>query len=194
MCVSWYGVHRTCSTCIELLDYNCLYFTGLPHAGESEVWETETRSDLAEDIGEIADVECTMDEIEGMFPQTQKNSKAMSIVWLISHFLLELQRKHFLPDSVLSLLLSFFSITFHIIGISSTFVKEIALLFPPSLHCLHKLLGYQKDEFMKYVVCANPKCSAVYKYDDCVEIAGRHWSSKLCSNLTPTGTILVMTC
>ena len=47
---------------------------------------------------------------------------------------------------------------------------------------------------MKYVVCANAKCSAVYKYDDCVAIAGRHWSSKLCSNLMLTGTILVMTC
>ena len=80
---------------VELLDYNCLYFTGMPHAGELEVWETETRSDLAEDIGEIADVECTMDEIEDLFPQTQKNSKAMSIVLLISHFLLGLQRKHF---------------------------------------------------------------------------------------------------
>ena len=113
---------------VELLDYNCLYFTGLPHAGESEVCETETRSDLAEDIGEIVDVECTMYEIEDLFSQTQKNSKAMSIVLLISHFLLGLQEEA-LPDSVLSLLLSFFSITFHIIGISSTFVKEIRFFF-----------------------------------------------------------------
>ena len=186
-------MHRTCSTCIELLDYNCLYFTGLPHAGESEVWETETRSDLAEDIGEIADVECTMDEIEDLFPQTQKKLQG-NVDRIINFSLSSWASRGSIArfSSFTSAFVFFYYVSYHRHFLY--ICKRNTLLFPPSLHCLHKLLGYQKDEFMKYVVCANAKCSAVYKYDDCVAIAGRHWSSKLCSNLMLTGTILVMTC
>ena len=57
-------------------------------------------------------------------------------------------------------MLAFFSILFHVLGYSSDFIKQVAAIFPSSLHGLYKLVGYRHDSFIKYVVCPNPKINA----------------------------------
>ena len=39
----------------------------------------------------------------------------------------------------------------------------------------------KKDNFTIYVVCPNPCCCALYKYDDCIDGRGEHRESKCCS-------------
>ena len=59
----------------------------------------------------------------------------------------------------------------------SNFFKVLSLLspqfitfseqFPSTLYKFHKMLGTQKDTFIRYVTCT--KCSMVYKYADCIK-------------------------
>ena len=153
-----------------------------------EVWEDECSSHLTEDIDDLVSVETEPDELDNSFTIDADNSKAMTIVLWVAHFLLALQRRHLLPDAVLSLLLTFFSVLFRVLGraSSSDTIVQIVAAFPPSLYHLHKLVGYQKDSFIKYVTCPNPACSAIYMYKDCVHTVGTQKTSKRCSN-SPCG-------
>ena len=44
-------------------------------------------------------------------------------------------------------------------------VASFAVLFPRSVHLLHKQLGVDQDKFIKYVLC--PKCNSLYNFDVC---------------------------
>lgn len=55
-------------------------------------------------------------------------------------------------------------------------------LFPKTLYKVKKLIGFDKDQFIKYVCC--PKCNKLYKYSDAIYI-DRHGlkHSVLCNNV-----------
>ena len=77
---------------------------------EQELWEDESRSNLADDISEMVSVESDTDELQDVFSLLSDNAEAVNIVQWFANFMLGLQRNYSLPDAVLSLLLSFFSI------------------------------------------------------------------------------------
>ena len=103
------------------------------------------------------------------------------VIWTV-YFLALLQKKHFLPDAALSLLLHFFSVFFKILGSLSPQLKQFSNHFPPTLYKFHTLLGTrQATDFIKYVVClAVPWCinwKIVY-----IEKVGTQTHSKCCLN------------
>ncbi|XP_070548294.1 uncharacterized protein [Ptychodera flava] len=50
-------------------------------------------------------------------------------------------------------------------------LTEFAKIFPTSLYKVRKLLGLNRDKFVKYVAC--PKCHTVYKFEDCYRVNSR---------------------
>ena len=75
-----------------------------------------------------------------------------------------------MPDAALILLLSFLAIFFRILSHLSPQLTTYFQQFPPTLYKFRQLLGAQQEGFVRYAVC--PICSAVYKYDDCIEKVG----------------------
>lgn len=107
------------------------------------------------------------------------DSSLSLVLWLV-YFLNLLQKKHFMPNAALSLLLSFLSLFFKVLGRLSPQVSGIAQHFPSTVYQMHKLLGLPKESFTRYVTCA--KCYTVYKYSECVEKSGAAVTPKVCSH------------
>ncbi len=99
-------------------------------------------------------------------------------MWLVG-FLIQLQAKHFIPDSALNLLLRFLHTFFCVLGRFCGFVAAMATQFPSTLYRLKKTLTYA-HQFTRFVVC--PKCLKLYHYEECVVISGSRRSSKVCSH------------
>ena len=105
-----------------------------------------------------------------MYNFEDQSSTDPLLLWLV-HFIALLQKRHFLPDAALVLLLRFFAIFFNILSGISPQLTSFSQQFPPGLYKFHKLLGARQEEaFVRYVVC--PICSMVYNYDDCLERNG----------------------
>ena len=105
-----------------------------------------------------------------MYNFDDQSSTDPLLLWLV-HFIALLQKRHFLPDAALVLLLRFFAIFINILSGISPQLTSFSQQFPPSLYKFHKLLGARQEEaFVRYVVC--PICSMVYNYDDCLERNG----------------------
>ena len=121
-----------------------LYF----YAEETEVWE---------DLGE--DDEWFLQEGCATTRETTTTTGAL-VVWLVN-LIAHIQRKHYIPDAAVSLLLKVLSIFFIILGRFHPELLDIAKTFPTTIYALQKLLGVQKDIFVRYVTC--PNCSAIYR-------------------------------
>ncbi|CAC5395776.1 unnamed protein product [Mytilus coruscus] len=70
--------------------------------------------------------------------------------------------------------------------LSTNSTKVIALAglasaFPATTYKLYKYVGFQKDNFTKFVVCK--KCYKLYKYEDCIIIVEGQQQSKQCNNV-----------
>ena len=140
----------------------------------ANITDTTEGTEVCEDNGIEEDL-ATLPEFEDG-PTTEP-----LVIWMV-YFLALLQKKHFLPDAALSLLLRFFSIFFKIVGSLSPQLKQFSDHFPPTLYKFHKLLGTRKAaDFIRYVVC--PGCSMVYKFEDCVEKVGTQTRSKCIASL-----------
>ena len=55
----------------------------------------------------------------------------------------------------------------------------VAANIPTSVYMRNKQLFGGGSEFIKYVVC--PECHSLYKFEDCLEKRGSHYSVKTCS-------------
>ena len=111
--------------------------------------DTDEATEVCEDA-EIEEGLATIPEF-GDCPTTEP-----LLIWMV-YFLALLQKKHFLPDAALCLLLRFFSIFFKNLGSLSPQLKQFSDNFPPTLYKFHKLLGRRQADFIRYVVC--PGCS-----------------------------------
>ena len=129
-----------------------------------EVWE--------DDFDELTDDISMFDE-----DNTPQQSVPLLVLWLVN-FLAVLQKKHYLPDAALLLLLQFLSIFFKILSTISPQLLEFHQHFPRSLYQLQKILGTHKDMFVRYVACQ--KCSSVYKYSDCIDRVGTRVLPRQC--------------
>ena len=104
------------------------------------------------------------------------------VIWILL-ILIRLHRKHLLPMTVLSTLLFLFSSLFSLLAHTSPRIDAISRVFPSSMTKLHKYLQFTKDEFVKFVVCPNSKCFAVYDYNDCVVGSGKYANiAQICYN------------
>ena len=101
------------------------------------------------------------------------------VVWLV--FLIGcLQRKHYIPDSAISLLLQIIYIFLKVLSKLNPSISDVVKCFPSTLHKMHNLLGLKSTSFTKYVTC--PKCSEVYLFSECIEKTGSSKRSKQCRN------------
>ena len=108
---------------------------------------------------------------------TSANTSISSIVTWISGFLLLLQARHYIPDRAIDALLKFLGVFFYVLGRFCSPMASLARIFPSSLYRLRKSIKNSAD-FTKFVVC--PKCHKLYKFDDCITVAGAHQSSSTC--------------
>ena len=98
-------------------------------------------------------------------------------MWLVG-FLIQLQAKHYVPDSALNLLLKFLYTFFCVLGRFSGFVAAMVTYFPSTIYRLKKTLPFAHP-FTRFVV--SPKCWNIYHYGEYVVIGGSHRSSKVCN-------------
>ena len=99
------------------------------------------------------------------------------MMWIIG-FLLKLQKRHYLSDSALEMLLKFLSMLFVVIGKFSSFAAGISAIFPSSLYKVRKITPSQ-GQFTEFVVCS--KCNCLYFHHDSFFKRGSHLQSKMCN-------------
>ena len=63
----------------------------------------------------------------------------------------------------------------------NTLFQTIANCFPHSIYRFRKLLDFDRDDFMKYVVC--PNCTSLYRYDDVVQNRDGRTIVNKCTNI-----------
>ena len=117
--------------------HNVCFNVGV-NTDEVEVWEDEFE-ELSNDIS--------------MFDEdnTPQQSVPPLVVWLVS-FSAVLQKKHYLPDAALIVLLQFLLIFFRVLAKISPQLLELYQYFPRSLYQL-QILGTHKENFIRYVAC-----------------------------------------
>lgn len=131
-------------------------FVELP---EVEVWEDVEVSEL--------------DSI--LFPETPNyeqisDSPVHSILLWLVYFLAFFQKKHYIPDAALALLLKFLGIFFFVLSKISPQLLELSQSFPSTLYQMDKLVGSQRNKFIRYVVCSS--CFSVYTLESCIKADG----------------------
>ena len=101
------------------------------------------------------------------------------LIWLLD-FLALLQKKHFLPDAALNLLLHFLYIFFKVLYRLSPHDQLARIVMIFLLQCINFINYYMhKTQFLKYVVCQ--RCSTVYKFEDCTEKIGSREVARICT-------------
>ena len=146
-----YGMVYICITDSDSIDTD----------NEMEVWEEEI-----EDFNETFEVD---DQISVPHPL---------ILWIV-YFIALLQKKHYIPNTAISLLLKFLYTVFMILS-KTTPNLEFFKQFPKSFYQMQKILDTKTQAFQRYVVCE--KCSSIYEYDSCLEIIGTRRIPKLCKH------------
>ena len=91
------------------------------------------------------------------------------VLWLV-YLIAQLQKKHYVPNSAVSVLLKVLSIVFVILSKIHPDLSDISELFPTTIYSMQKLLNLKAHTFLKYVSC--PDCHALYRYADCIESSG----------------------
>lgn len=108
-------------------------------------------------------------------------SQRALVLWLVG-FQIQLQAKHYISDSALSLLLRFLHTFFRILGRFCGFVATMASEFPSTLHWLKRTYALPyAHHFTRFVVCHN--CWKLYHYGECVIKTGSRRSSKVCNHI-----------
>ncbi|CAG2254157.1 unnamed protein product [Mytilus edulis] len=96
-------------------------------------------------------------------------------------FICTWQSSHVIPDIAVQHLLLFLSDFFNALSAEVVAFAGLASAFPATIYKLYKYVGFQKDNFTKYVVCK--KCYKLYKYEDCLIIVEGQQQSKKCNNV-----------
>ena len=73
-----------------------------------------------------------------------------------------------MPDTAIGNLLHFISSLFLALSSRNQYFASISDHFPKNVALLWKLLKYDRNNFIKYVVC--PECCKLYNYNDCYTI------------------------
>jgi len=140
-----------------------------PERDSEEFWE-DTWTDSDEE-----DVTPPLPQGEEHFSQSPIQQQSL-VLWLID-FVVCLQARYNIPDSILGHLILIFYTFFQVLGHFSSFIAGLACRFPSSLYHLRKTLKVD-SQFTKYVVC--PKCEQLYHRDSCVRKIGTREDSVTC--------------
>lgn len=100
-------------------------------------------------------------------------------VWFINLLAL-LQRKHYIPDGAIGLLLKLLWIFINLLSKLYPDLSEIVQTFPSSFYQMQRFLRVKMANFVRYTSCSH--CHKIYRYDDCIEECGSNRKSKLCSD------------
>lgn len=100
------------------------------------------------------------------------------IVWFVNLLAL-LQRKHYIPDGAINLLLKLLWIFINLLSKLYPDLSEIVQIFPSSFYQMQRFLRVKMANFVRYTSC--PHCHKIYQYDECIEECGSSRTSKLCS-------------
>lgn len=138
--------------------YKCI----IVDSPEIEVWEEVDISDL-DSIFVPGTSRCESNSTQGCSPVHS------ILLWLV-YFLAFLQKKHYIPDTALALLLRFLGIFFFVLSRISPQLLELSQSFPSTLHQMDKLIGSKKDGFIRYAVCSS--CFSIYSIESCIAPSG----------------------
>ena len=131
---------------------------------------------------ESTEEETSSDENNDTSAEREENDAQISVfVTLAVGFVLLWQSVFKIANVATELLLKFLQI-FLMKAPFITDGKKVAKFFPTTLLKGHKLLSLNRDDFEKLVSC--PKCSTLYKFDDCIESALLPHKVKSCSHVS----------
>ena len=144
---------------------------------DMENWE-ESVEDISEDFRSLVE-ETPVLPTDLHETSTTVNQGSTIVLWVL-HFLIALQRKHAISAVALNALLKFLCAVFKLLSPFSEVMATMAREFPSSLYGVHKRIGIMNDDFLKYVVCPDDSCCALYAYNECIESRGSHQTTKTC--------------
>ena len=102
------------------------------------------------------------------------------MLWILCS-LLHIQNAFLLTNACIEKLLHLFCQVFYFFAGFNTLFQTIANCFPHSIYRFRKLLDFDRDDFMKYVVC--PNCTSLYRYDDVVQNRDGRTIVNKCTNI-----------
>lgn len=117
-----------------------------------------------EDLDDELDIDLFNDEATSASTASSTPHSSL-IMWLV-FLIAQIQKKHFIPNAAVSLILKLLSVVFFILGKLHPELADISIMFPATLHSMNKLLDVKTHSFKKYVSC--PVCHTLYTYDECV--------------------------
>ena len=106
---------------------------------ELEVWEEDGIEDDIEDDCRMFDYSCR-----------PTDSSFAIIVWTC-HFVKLLQKKHYLSDTAIQLLIAFLAILFNVLSRFAPQISKMAGYFPSTIYKLNQLVGEPNDFFVRDV-------------------------------------------
>lgn len=107
---------------------------------------------------------------------------ASNMVTVLVLFILTWQTVFRIANMAVDTLFRFISLFFHYLAkvTGSDYVQMAATAMPVTFFSAQKLVGLNRDDFMKYVCC--PKCSAIYEYEECISQTTGRDVPKHCSS------------
>lgn len=111
-------------------------------------------------------------------PDASPDATVKSLIAWLTGFLLILQAAYSTSDAVIGALLKFLKVFFKVLGPFSEVIAKLASTLPSSVYSLRKATN-DLSQSRKFVVC--PCCHKLYHFAECVDISGRHQTSKKCA-------------
>ena len=140
--------------------------------------------DIQIDI-EVCDEEEVDFFAEGSIPHNVGQTKHSAlVVWLV-YLIAALQRKHYIPNIAVALLLKILSVVFSILSRMHPQLSDIKELLPTTMYSFRSFLDTKSCSFVRYVVCV--KCHTLYSYKDCIDQCGTRVLINTCTSKTSKG-------
>ncbi|XP_056016818.1 uncharacterized protein LOC130053518 [Ostrea edulis] len=134
---------------------------------EEELWDFDLSAHFKEDVDD----------------HVERDRTDMLIASLLK-VLLRWQLLFYVSDLAFSYLLLLFKSVLYLVSSTSENIQKLYKKFPSNLYQLHKIISFEKDIFLKKVVC--PKCYALYDIPDCSdEVEGMQISKKYSNVVSP---------
>ena len=149
---------------------------------ENECEEPEFWEGIPEEI--LNDIQSVGQE-EPLPEPRHKSSVTKKLTSLLQCFVLFMllwQANCKLSNNGLEWLLRFLFQFLHLLGVTCNceYLVEFCAMFPTSLYVLRKIVGLDRDDFVKYVVC--PTCSSLHEPGNCTQRIGDRIVAKCCTN------------
>lgn len=105
---------------------------------------------------------------EGMAPEDDLDAEhgrgqGSIVIIMICRLIMYMQVAHGLSESAIRTVLLVLATIFEELGKISVSIADISKAFPSSIHRFRKILGFDRDNFQKFVMC--PSCGTLYSYD-----------------------------